>query len=271
MPDLLNYLKLKDGLFHQVWVLGWIMTEEDFMQNISLLDYLKIRASWALNHTDESVNYKLGRDYYTSGSSFSYSQGTYSNTGRNLLVGNPDLGWEKIMNYSLGFESMLFDYKLGVEGSYFYNKYYDVITRRTNALPGFFGNLPYENYGSYETKGVELGLNYNTTFGDLGISFGGNFVYSVPKVLATNELNYEESYRKITGKPTDAIFGLVALGLFKDQAEINNYNAVQTFGSVQPGDIKYQDLNMDGKIDDADQTIIGNSRARMEIGLNLKT
>jgi len=250
--------------------LGWIMTEEDFMQNVSLLDYLKVRASWALNHTDESVNYKLGRDYYTSGSTFSYSQGTYSNPGRNLLVGNPDLGWEKILNYSLGFESMLFDYKLGVEGSYFYNKYYDAITRRTNALPGFFGNLPYENYGSYETKGVELGINYNTSFGDLAVSIGGNLVYSVPKVLATNELNYEEPYRKITGKATDAIFGLVALGLFENQAEIQNYNAVQTFGSVQPGDIKYQDLNMDGKIDDTDQTIIGNSRARMEIGLNLK-
>ena len=250
--------------------LGWIMTEEDFMQNISLLDYLKIRASWALNHTDESLNYKLGRDYYTSGSNYSYSQGTYSNTGRNLLVGNPDLGWEKIMNYNLGFESMLLDYKLGVEGSYFYNKYYDVITQRTNSLPGFFGNLPYENFGSYVTQGIELGLNYNINFGDLKASFGGNLVYSIPKVLATNELNYEESYRKITGKASDAMFGLVALGLFKDQAEINNYNAVQTFGSVQPGDIKYQDLNMDGKIDDADQTIIGNSWARIEIGLNLK-
>jgi len=66
------------------------------------------------------------------------------------------------------------------------------------------------------------------------------------------------------------MFGLVALGLFKDQAEISNYSAYQTFGAVQPGDIKYQDMNMDGKIDDADQTIIGNSWARMEIGFNLK-
>ena len=90
------------------------------------------------------------------------------------------------------------------------------------------------------------------------------------EVRVYDALLYEESYRKITGKASDAMFGLVALGLFKDQAEINNYNAVQTFGSVQPGDIKYQDLNMDGKIDDADQTIIGNSWARIEIGLNLK-
>ncbi len=115
-----------------------------------------------------------------------------------------------------------------------------------------------------------MGLNYNMSFGDLAVSIGGNLLYSVPKVLATDELNYEESYRKITGKATDSMFGLVALGLFKDQTEINNYSAFQTFGAVQPGDIKYQDLNMDGKIDDTDQTIIGNSWARMEIGFNLK-
>lgn len=250
--------------------LGWIMTEEDFMSNVSLVNYLKVRANWALSHTDESLSYKLGRDYYTSGSTYQYSQGTYSNVGRNLLIGNPDLAWEKIMNYGLGFESMLFDYKLGLEASYFYNKYYDQITRRTDALPGFFGNLPFENYGSYETKGIEMGLNYNMSFGDVKVSLGGNFVYSVPKVLEIDELNYEEDYRKITGQPSDAIFGLVAMGLFRDQTEIENWEAVQTFGPVRPGDIKYKDMNLDGKIDDADQTIIGNSRSRIEAGFNLK-
>jgi TonB-linked SusC/RagA family outer membrane protein len=249
--------------------LGWVLTEESFLKGNSLVNYLKVRGSWALNKTDEALNYKLGRDYYTGGSSFSYSQGTFSNTGRNIFIGNPSLKWEKIMNYSLGFESMILNYNLGIEGSYFYNKYYDVITQRTNSLPSFFGNLPYENFGSFETKGVELGLNYNASFGDLQVSLGANFVYSVPKVLAMNELNYLDSYRKNTGKATDAMFGLVALGLFKDQADIDN-SVFQTFGAVRPGDIKYKDLNQDGLINDDDQTIIGNSRARTEVGINVR-
>jgi hypothetical protein len=113
-----------------------------------------------------------------------------------------------------------------------------------------------------------LGLNYKSNLGDLQYRIGGNFVYSVPKTIQTDELNYEDSYRKITGKASDGIFGLVALGFFKDQADIDN-SVTQTFGTVQPGDIKYKDINQDGVIDDADQTMIGNSRARTEVGLNL--
>jgi TonB-linked SusC/RagA family outer membrane protein len=248
--------------------LGWIISEEDFLEGNPLIDYLKLRTNWAILQTDENLNYRLDRDYYTSGSSFQWSQGTYSNPGRNVFYGNPNLGWEKIMNYSVGFESALMDYRLNLEAGYFYNKYYDVITQRVNSLPGFFGNLPFENYGSYQTQGIELGLNYSAKIGEIKARLGGNFVHSVPKVLVMDELNYEDEYRRNTGKATDAIFGLVAMGLYKDQADIEN-SVRQDFGPVRPGDIKYKDLNNDGIIDDADMTIIGNSRARTEYGLNL--
>lgn len=62
------------------------------------------------------------------------------------------------------------------------------------------------------------------------------------------------------------MFGLVALGLFKDQEEIDN-SPLQAFGPIQPGDIKYQDLNNDQVIDDNDQKMIGNSEARVGYGL----
>jgi hypothetical protein len=162
----------------------------------------------------------------------------------------------------------LMDNKLGLEASYFYYKNYDVITRRTNVLPIYFVGLPYENFGIYQTQGVEAGLNYLQKVGDLDIRFGTNFTYSVPKAIQFDELNYKESYRKVTGKESDAILALVALGLFKDQAEIDA-SPVQTYGTVKPGDIKYKDLNNDGQITDADQQIIGNSRARTQYGFNL--
>lgn len=249
--------------------LGWILTEEDFLKGNSLVNYLKVRTNWAILQTDENLNYRLDRDYYTEGSTFRWSQGSYSNDGRNVFYGNPDLGWEKILNYNIGFESALLNQHLGFEASYFYNKYYDVITQRVNSLPGFFGILPFENYGSYETKGIELGLHYTARFGDFKATLGGNLTWSVPKVLAMDELNFEDEYRRNTGKATDAIMGLTAEGLFRDQADIDNH-AFQDFGPVQPGDVKYKDLNEDGIINDDDISIIGNSRSRIDIGLSLR-
>src|SRR5690606_17053313 len=80
---------------------------------------------------------------------------------------------------------------------------------------------------------------------------------------------YEDEYRRRTGKPMDARYGYVALGLFQNQQEIDNH-ADQLFGEVRPGDIKYKDLNNDGVIDGNDQQMIGNSSSRVEMGLHLR-
>jgi TonB-linked SusC/RagA family outer membrane protein len=247
--------------------LGWILSEESFLKDNPLISYLKIRANWAINNNDEQVNnFYLGRDYYDEGDTYLYNHRNADNRSRILSAGNPALGWEKNMNMNLGFESMLFDYKLGLEVSYFYNKSYDLLTQRSNMIPVYYSSLPYENYGSGQIQGIETGLNYRMQIGDVGIKLGGNLVYSLPKVLEIDELDYPDDYRHRLGKPTDAIFGFVSLGLFKDQEEINN-SPLQSFGSVQPGDIKYEDLNNDDIINNEDQMMIGNAAPRIGYGL----
>jgi TonB-linked SusC/RagA family outer membrane protein len=247
--------------------LGWILTEESFLKNNNIINYLKIRTNWAINNNDETiVDFYLGRDYYSEGSIYIYNHRNGDNMARILSSGNPDLKWEKDMSINIGFESMLLDYKLGVEASYFYNKSYDLLTQRSNLIPVYYSSLPYENYGSEQTQGVEVGLNYRTNIGDVGIKLGGNLVYSIPKVISGDELDYPDDYRNVIGKPTDAMFGLVALGLFEDLEDINN-SPLQAFGPVQPGDIKYEDLNNDNVIDNNDQKMIGNSEARVGYGL----
>lgn len=249
--------------------LGWVLTEESFLKDNSSINYLKIRANWAISNTDENLsNYYLGRNLYSSGTPYSYNQTLLGNPGRTIANGNSNIGFEKRTNINLGFESELLNYKLGMEGSYFYYKSYDVITRRANILPVYFVGLPYENFGSSQYQGFELGLNYTANVGDLVVKLGSNLTYSVPKALTIDELNYNEAYRKAQGKPTDAVFGYVALGLFKDQSDIEN-SPFQTFGTVYPGDIKYEDLNNDGTIDDRDQKMIGNSSARVQYSFNV--
>jgi TonB-linked SusC/RagA family outer membrane protein len=249
--------------------LGWVLSEEGFLQGSSLINYLKIRTNISISNNDETLPvFFPGHDTYTAGSTFYYNHGGNYNTSYLINLGNPNLGFEKRFNYNLGFEALLMNSRLWVEGSYFYYKTYDQITKRVNYLPAIVGNYYYQNFGSNQNQGIELGLNYMENISDLKVKAGFNFVYAVPKTLVIDELNYADDYRKAAGKPTDAMFGFVALGLFRDQADINN-SAPQTFGTVKPGDIKYDDLNSDGVVNDLDQKMIGNSHSRVEYSFNL--
>jgi hypothetical protein len=130
------------------------------------------------------------------------------------------------------------------------------------------GFIPTENYNENKNSGVEAALNYTNKAGEFEYTLGSNMVYAVPRSLKQNEVPHAFDYEYRQGKVSDAMFGYVAEGLFKDNADIAGH-AVQSFGSVQPGDIKYKDLNGDGIINDDDQMQIGNSHARLQYGLNI--
>jgi hypothetical protein len=248
--------------------LGWVVSEESALAGNSLLNYLKLNASVAQNNSDQSMGYYLYQSWYQQSGNYSYNQGGSSNAVRVIRTGNPDLDWEKTVEVNLGFEAALMDYKLGVEANYFNNKNYDLLTNPVNTLPAFFTGHASINYNSNRNQGAEMGINYTATAGDLKLRLGGNMLYSIPKVLQRDEIQYEEQYLMRQGKTNDAIYGYVSLGLFKDSADIANHD-VQTFGNVQPGDIKYKDLNNDNKIDELDQEVIGNSSPRFAYSLHL--
>lgn len=252
--------------------LGWILTEEDFMDS-GFFDFLKVRAGWGLIHTDAGfADYYLYQTNYTQGAWFDYNHGVVRNRVRNIAsVGNPDIEWVKRQQWSAGFEALVMNRSLMLEGGYFRSRLYDVLTTRTNFYPQTIGTLPLENYNAYLNNGMEFGLNYTRKLGEIDVSLGSNLVYAVPKVLQMDEPVYEWDYLVRTGKPTDARFGWVALGLFRDWDEINDPSTpVQTFGEVRPGDIRYKDLNEDGVIDDNDVEMIGYSSARFQYSLNLR-
>lgn len=254
--------------------LAWVISEEGFLSDNSLIDYLKLRTNWSVNHTDENIDYYLYlSNYYQQGPNWFYNNRNNVNRPRISYMGNKDLRWEKNMEFNLGLESLLLDKKLSVEAAWFYSRSSDLITTRANYYPLFYNPSIYENYGSEKYQGVEMGLNYTENMGDVKLSVGGNFVYSVSEVLQADELNYTDDtkYLTRTGKPVDAMFGYVALGLFRDQDEIDN-SPRQTFGTVRPGDIQYADLNGDFIINELDQQMIGNSQSRIGYSLhfNLK-
>ena len=250
---------------------GWIITEEDFMANNSLLNYMKLKASFGILNTDRNIgDYYLYNNNYVQSTTFDYADGLYNNDAVVIEnLGNPEISYVKRKELNIGLEASLLENSLWVEASYFRSVSYDEFTQRNSAYPAYLGGfLAFENYGSGSDQGVELGIDFKKTWGDFQLDLGTYFTYSVPKFLELDEPAYEYDYLKRLGKPMDGIWGYVADGFFADSMDIASH-AVQTFGAVQPGDVKYKDLNEDGKIDVNHQEMIGNSSARMQIGLNL--
>jgi hypothetical protein len=117
-------------------------------------------------------------------------------------------------------------------------------------------------------NGLDFGITGSKKMGDFGIDLGVKGMYWSSKAVTRDEIwAYDYLYR--TGNSTDASYGLVAEGLFRDQADIDAH-AVQTFGEVKPGDIKYVDQNNDGFVDANDQVKIGRGNYPLSFGVELK-
>ncbi len=253
--------------------LAWVISEENFFPSPM---YLKLKANWGQVNTDRDFQSEYYfRTNFTRGPIYYYRDQVSANrTAIIESVSNPGIDWAKRSQLTLGFNAALFDYTLKLEGAYFSSRFSGVVTQRTGLYPHYVGVLPYINYNSFNDQGIEIGLNYNKSFSALEFSFGANLTYTVPKVIKLDEPNYEYDYLKRTGKPTDAIFGLVAQGFYTEvdftNGELNGDLPVPSFGEVQPGDIRYEDLNDDGRIDINDEKVIGNGHARMQYGLHLR-
>ncbi len=246
---------------------GWILSQESFLKDASQINFLKLKAGWGILQSDRGIpDYYLDQTLYERGAFYNYNNGLARNQILNIIRGNPDLFWIKRQEINVGMEAAFLNNALTTEINYFRSNDYDQIIKRINYYPATFGQqIPYENYGSYVDKGIEVTLNYNKQIKDFRYQIGVNAIYVKSTVKQTDEPLYPNDYRKQTGKSPDAIFGLVALGLFQNQEEIDN-SPTQTYGTIQPGDIKYQDLNGDNLIDDNDIKVIGKRRPNWAFG-----
>jgi hypothetical protein len=125
-------------------------------------------------------------------------------------------------------------------------------------------DAPYENAGVVNSWGFETSLDYNKKFGEVTFNLGGEFNLNRNKIK--EQLEEPRLYDNLvqTGRSLNQIYGLKAIGFFKDQNDINN-SPTQTFSTVKPGDIKYEDVNGDGTIDANDKTAIGYSTAAPQL------
>ncbi len=251
--------------------LAWLISSEDFMQSASAVDYLKLYLSAGILNTDVNIGgFFLHADRYGSSGSYQWYDGAFSRSGTVAVQGaNPKLGFEKFRDINLGIDGQFYGGHLSASATVFHKTNYDLLARPQTIYPGFYSAfIPYENFGENVYQGFELGLLYKESIGNFRFELGANLLYNDSEIKIRDEV-YDDAYRYRVGTPVDGRWGLEADGFFMDETEVENH-AKQSFGEVQPGDIKYVDQNNDGVIDGNDEVLIGRWQAPWNYGLNLK-
>lgn len=248
---------------------GWVISEENFLKNSQWVNFLKIRGSHGETGSDDLGGYFLWYQKYASsgGVNFGYTSVGYTGWQESAFALN-NVTWERIRKTDVGIDATLLKNKFNITFDYFYEKDRDIMIQP--ALPYIMGiRFPNFPIGVVENKGFDGSVSYTGKIGALEFSIGGVVSSADNKILAQGEEKQRYPYQLRTGHSLDALFGLQALGLFHDQAEIDA-SPKQSFGKVSPGDIKYKDQNGDGVIDSYDEVYLGeNANPKMQYGGSL--
>lgn len=261
-----NFVKGKKFGFFPSIALGYIISNEKFFEPLTkVVSLLKLRGSYGLVGNSLTSERFQGYTHLTmDGKSYSFGPAFNSSMKGAVITryGNPYATWETSLKKNIGLELGLFDNRFLLIADFFReNRERILLIRQTvPATVGMGSATPFANMGKTRNEGVDLSLEYNHVFNpDFLLTFKGTFTYAKNTLLFRDEPEYEWDYQYERGGPMNRIGpAYVALGLFKDQADIDNSpDQSAVMANVKPGDIKYQDLNGDKKIDQYDRTYIG--------------
>ena len=259
-----NFEKGKQFGFFPAFSGGWVISEESFIkENLPWIDLFKIRASYG-----EVGNDVIGGRRFpyiglvNENGGYAYGEyGTGFVTGyRNGTIGTPNLTWEVAKKYDLGFDISLFGGKFQGNLDFYKDKRDDIFMQRSHMpeTTGLADKAPMANVGKMESKGFDWNASYSDQIGQVKFTIRGNMTYQNQEILDKDEAANELWYKMERGFREGQTRGLIALGLFEDEEDIRR-SPVQEFGGVEvlPGDIKYKDVNGDGRINGDDVVPIG--------------
>ena len=252
---------------------GWNISKEEFMQDLSSLDNLKIRGSVGLLGNDGVSPFMFLSSYGLAGKMVLQNGSVvpaYYTTG----VPNKSLTWEKTLSWNAGYDLSMWDEKLGMEVDGFYNYTYDILTGNSGGKPSSMGGYypTYVNGNAIDSKGIDVLVTHKNRFELLGKPFyyeiGATATYSKTRWLKYQDDPNVPDWQKVSGTTYNALWGWLADGLFRSEEEIDNAAWYGTRPNV--GDIRYVDLNGDGQITWQDRGIFGKSnRPELTFGLNI--
>ena len=262
------------GMFPAIG-LGWNINKESFFK-VEAINLLKLRASYGLVGSDVVFgNRYLYVQQYDKGNGYPFGESsavTYPSLKEGDL-GNNNVTWEKARKLDIGVDLNMLNDKLSMTVDYFRGIRYDqLITRGSISQILGVGTARF-NMGRVLNSGFDGQLSYRNNIGDFQYNITGVFSYAKNKVLFKDEATPAFPWLLQTGHPIDQPFGYTFLGFYKDQADIDR--SAKPLIPVQPGDLKYKDLNGDGVIDENDMGPIGkpnlpNTTAGLTLGCSYK-
>lgn len=245
---------------------AWALSHEPFMEATrTWLDMFKIRASYGKVGNDNlgerfpylyTLGY-VGANVYNFGTLNDPTRGDYAGGMQYTQLASNLVTWEEAIKKDIGLDMTLFNNSFSLTVDYFYERR-DGIFMSRNYLPQSLGLrlAPKANVGSTKVEGVDGNFRYEQNIGEVSLTLRGNLTYSKNTILNYDVENNVYDYQNQLGHRVNQIRGLISEGLFVDYDDIRNHPK-QKFGDVQPGDIKYKDVNGDGVVDDGDIVAIG--------------
>lgn len=249
---------------------GWVISNESFW-HIKAISNLKIRGSYGQVGNDQiSIDPAARRFLFLttinrSGQSYLFGDNQRFYQGFDeAQLGNDDVTWEVATKSNLGIDLELFDGTVTLQVDGFKENRKGILIQR-GVIPrvtGYYpGILPYANLGMAKNSGLDAMLEVKrTTHSGFFYSFRGTFTYARSICTQNDDPIPKYAYQSFVGQPIGQPLGLVALGFFKDQTDIDKSPRQNFMEQVKPGDIKYQDTNGDNVIDDYDRVPIGYAR-----------
>lgn len=273
---------------------GWVMSNESFMEPVKdWFNFFKIRGSWGQNGNCNIANFQYVAtvafdDPYYFDNKDNPGIGAYPD-----ILPNQDVKWETSEQLDLGFDARFLNNRLGVEFDWYVKTTKDWLVRAP-VLLSYGTNAPFINGGDIENRGYEIHLTWHDRIGkDFTYRIGANFSHNKNKVKriansegiihgASNAIaqNTAELYRLQVGYPIGYFWGYEMEGIIQNEQDLQDYlnrncggdaaNSLQG-SSIQPGDVKFVDVNGNGKIDkdDSDKTMIGDPNPDYTVGLNI--
>ncbi|SER24629.1 SusC/RagA family TonB-linked outer membrane protein [Pedobacter rhizosphaerae] len=266
----------KYGFFPAVSA-GWNISSEKFMKdNLKFINFLKLRGSYGVVGNDklgDNYAYYYLQNYYQGGNAnFGSGSNNYNGFYEGTL-GNNEVSWEKEKKLDVALEFGLFDNKISGTIDVFRNERYDIMTTRGTVSSVFGVGLPPVNLGRVRNQGGELELTYRDRFGEFGLSVSGNVSIAKNKILFQDEPTAAYPYQQATGNAIGSSLLYKWIGYYTSAADI----ASSPVPTVTPrvGDLKYEDLNGDGKINSYDMAYIGlpnlpNTYYGLNLGFNYR-
>jgi len=257
--------------------IGWILSKEKFMENLKDIDFLKIRASVGLTGNDAVGGWQWLQSYQSGKSAYF---GTTPSTNVGITYGalvNPNLTWEKTLNYNAGVDINFLKH-FNATAEYYFVKTYDILGPRVNSVPPTFSlTIPDANYGQVNANGVEINVGYKNRMGNVNYYANVNASYGAAKYIIQDQ-NVTYPWQANAGQSVSRITAYQSTGMLRTQADLDAFVAAHPaykFNGISPaiGQLTYADLSgpngkPDGIVDSWDQTQVKNSNNPIVLGLN---